>query len=652
MSLSALLFTLLYLTALEPFHSFALRFNDINFALQSASPAEEVVFVAIDEQSVNRFGRWPWSREVLAHGVSQLDSSTLLLFDMVFSEPTDQDSRLAESIAAQGNTLCGFFLRHQATEHLSADQRSVIEDASLERVFDMQTDAPLFVAAQEAEVDVEPILSACSMLGTFSTLRDSDQLLRKYPLAFSFDGTLVPSLGVQALRMYLQQDLLSVDTHTFHLGPHVLRTDEKGFALLNYYPKAHYLSYSFSDLYDGHLKEQLRGKIVILGLSEVGLGDIRITPIGEIPGAWVHYTFISNVLKDELLHENRVLEILSLLFFLILPLVWVAVGSLYRRLALYVVSYLLFFGVSKWLYLSMHLYLETFYPLLALFVSAAVSESMLYRRQEKQVSFIKEAFSSYLSPELLQRLIKEPEYLKLGGEKKELTILFSDIRSFTAISEHMDAERLTHLLNLYFTPMSRVVTEHNGMIDKYIGDALMAFYNAPVDVKEHAADACRSALEMLEVLEDVNRELEEEGLPGLKIGIGINTAVVAVGNMGATERFNYTVIGDGVNLASRVESLNKQYGSQIIITEFTAAKLDSSFLMRPLEPVTVKGKEDAVMIYELLPKTSDNITLLKAFKTAQEHIEKGERDAALALLERLSAEDAVSRYFYSRLKAQ
>jgi len=643
---------LLYITALEPFHSFALRFDDIDLDLRTRLPSEKVVFVAVDEASVNRFGRWPWSRAVLAEGISKIDSSTVLLLDMVFSEPTEQDHLLAKSIAEHGNTLCGFFLRHQALVPLSERQRDVIEETSLERLLTEDGHRPLFVKAAAAEVDVEPILSACSMLGTFSTLRESDQLLRKYPIAFDLEGSIVPSLGIQSLRMLNQADLLYLNGRSFQLESHRFFADGMGFGRLDYYPKEYYKVYSFSELYDGNLTELLKEKIVILGLSEVGLGDIRITPAGEIPGALVHYTFISNILNDELLREVPLIDLLSMLLFLLLPLSWLFVRTLYRRIVLYTLSYLLFFALSKWLYAFFQLYIDTFYPLLALMLSAIVSESMLYRRQERQIGFIKDAFSSYLSPELLARLIREPEYLKLGGENKELTILFSDIRSFSTISEHLDAEHLTHLLKLYFTPMSRVVTRYNGMIDKYIGDALMAFYNAPVDVEEHAADACRSALEMLEVLKEVNHELALEGLPLLEIGIGINTAEVAVGNMGSTERFNYTVIGDGVNLASRVESLNKVYGSKIIITEFTADRLENAFLLRPLEPVAVKGKNEVVMLYELLPTTAENIALVETFKKAQSALAEAKRETALTILQELSAHDRVSRYFVKRLKGE
>ena len=217
------------------------------------------------------------------------------------------------------------------------------------------------------------------------------------------------------------------------------------------------------------------------------------------------------------------------------------------------------------------------------------------------------------------------------------------------MSEKMDAQALTHYLNLYFTPMSDVVTKNNGMIDKYIGDALMAFYNAPVDVKNHAIDACNSALEMLVILESLNKRFKKDNMPQVKIGIGLNTAEVSVGNMGSSQRFNYTVIGDGVNLASRVEGLNKIFGTTIIITENTKAKLNNQFLLRPLEKVKVKGRDEGVMLYELLVNSESNRLMVKRFMSAMKLYHEREYITALELLEELLQNDSVCNYFITKI---
>jgi len=647
---ASLIFSTIYLTKLEPFHNFSLHFNDLNFAFQDKKASKDIVFIDIDEESVNTFGRWPWNRDVLAHGIDNLDSSNILIFDMVFSEPTAHDKVFAQSLENHGNTICGFFLRHSASRDLSDEQKDLLSDSSLERLASTIADEKVFVEGNEAEVNIESILSSCNLSATFSTLRDSDQLLRKYPLAFSFNEELYASLGLQALRMKLNEDLLHVSTNSFSLGEHLISTDEKGFSILNFYPLESYKKYSFLDLYKGKLtKDILHNKIVILGISEVGVGDLKITPIGLMPGPLVHYTFISNVLQDEMLHINNKLRVIALLFFLLLPLIWIQIHSIYKRVFIYATSYLLFFIATKIGYLYFNLYLDAFYPLLALISTALTSESFLYQEQEQKSRFIGDAFASYLSPVLLKKLMQEPERLKLGGEKKELTIFFSDIRSFTSISEKMQPEDLTQYLNRYFTPMSDIVTAHHGMIDKYIGDALMAFYNAPLDLKNHAVIACNAALEMIDTLANLNKEFKNEGLPTLNIGIGLNTAEVVVGNMGSDKRFNYTVIGDGVNLASRVEGLNKEFKTNIIITEFTASQIGKTFLTRPLDRVQVKGKEEKVMLFELLKDTPKNRSKVQNFNQALSLYKNNNFEEALLEFTKLQKEDIVCEYFIKKL---
>jgi adenylate cyclase len=641
----SLLVFAVYLSKLEPFYSFSLRFDDLNFALQTKKASEDVVFIEIDEQRVNRFGRWPWDRDVLAKAIDNLDGSNLLILDMVFSEETKRDRSLALSLQNHANNVCGFFLRDKASSSVSPEQMAILSESSLTRLASQTQGEALFVEGAEAEVNAESILASCTLSATFSTLRDSDQLFREYPLAFVFQGAIYPSIGTQALRMRFNKDILRTSVQHYDIAGHRLISDEKGFAQLNFYPQHSYQRYSFLDLYEKRLtSDLLHDKIVLLGIAEVGVGDMRATPIGVVPGPLIHYTFISNVLNNELLYSNPIINMVSLLFFLLLPFVWFLVSSIYQRVLIYGLSYFVFFTGSKLAFIYLNLCIDTFYPLLGLVLLAMTSEIMLHKAQEKQSRFIEGAFSSYLSPVLLKKLMEEPERLVLGGEKKELTIFFSDIRSFTSISETMDPQRLTTFLNRYFTPMSDIVLKHQGMIDKYIGDAVMAFYNAPLDVKEHAASACRSALEMIDELEKLNKTFNKEGLPKIAIGIGLNTAEVVVGNMGSAKRFNYTVIGDGVNLASRVEGLNKVYGTHILITEFTKACIGDEFLTRELERVKVKGKEEAVMLYELLKDTSANRELCQEYDAAMRLYKEGKVDEAVQAFAILK-DDRVSGYF-------
>ena len=283
--------------------------------------------------------------------------------------------------------------------------------------------------------------------------------------------------------------------------------------------------------------------------------------------------------------------------------------------------------------------------------SIATVEALAFNNNERKSRFMRDAFSSYLSKDLLERLILNPKALSLGGEKKELSILFSDIRGFTSISESMDPESLVRLLNRYFTPMTNCVLEHNGMLDKYIGDAVMAFYNAPVDVERHADQASLSALMMISLLEKLNVELKAENSPQIHIGIGINTADVVVGNMGSDTRFNYTVMGDGVNLASRVESLTKNYGVEILITQFTVEKLTQEFVYRKIEPVIVKGKDEAVLLYELMPSTEHSREIKELYDEALDLYINEDIAQATKLFNKMVElyDDTVSKYFLNNI---
>lgn len=644
----------------EPFESFSLRFNDINFDLQNKEPYSDIVFVAIDEQSVNHFGRWPWNRSVLAEGIKKLSEAKVMITDMVFSETTDSkdDLKLSQALEENSNTVCGFFLRHHATQELSAIQEEILEDSALDRlqsdVSEHQT--PQFIAADFAEVNIAPILKSCTLSGTFTTLRENDHLFRSYPIAFYYKNLLYPSLGVQALRLITNSDISREDASHVKLSNFRIGLNNRGFVRLNYYQMDQYKIISFKDLYDGKVKpEYFKDKIVILGITEVGAGDVRATPMGAMYGPLIHYTFLSNVLAHHLIIEPAYITPFLIIIMIVLPfLIYRYQNEVVKRVVLNLFAYLLIYAFIRYLFVTQMLYIDLFYPLLALMLSALVIEVTAFRLQENSERFLRNAFSNYLSKPLLEQLIKHPEGLKLGGEKKKLSILFSDIRGFTSISENMDPEKLTSLLNRYFTPMTQAVLENNGMLDKYIGDAVMAFYNAPISVKEHAKAACNTALAMRSALDKLNKEFLSEGLPQIRIGIGINTAEVVVGNMGSTQRFNYTIMGDGVNLASRIEGQTKNYGCMILISEMTRNELDESFLVREIEPVQVKGKQEKVLLYELMENTDAQQALKTAYAKAMQAYKASEFEHAYEQFQNLHVKhnDSVSHYFAIRSKEQ
>ena len=657
---AALMLAALHYYKIDPFESFSLRFNDTNFALQQKQISDEVLFIAVDEPSVNRFGRWPWDREILAKGISRLGDAKVVLMDMIFSEPTNiaDDEALGEALGGVSATVCGFFLRKRATQQIGEEELELLGDSSLDLLQSQldQEGRSGFIEAPFAEMNIATIMQGCTLSGSFTTLAAQDHLFRSYPIAVYFQGTLYPSLGIQGLRLYFDSDISRIDTRHLKLANRVIEVDEKGFAMLNFYERKQYRTISFLDLYEGKVDPALlKDKIVILGITEVGAGDVAPTPIGTIPGPLLHYTFISNFLQGHLITHPKEVEYVLIFALALLPFVLLlGISSVLWRSMVNIASYMLLYIVVRYLFVAYNIYIDLFYPLLALLLSMVLLEVLAFYFQQKKEKFLKESFSSYLSEDLMQELLKNPDALRLGGEKKELSILFSDIRSFTTISESMAPEELIKLLNRYSTPMTDAVLMKRGMLDKYIGDAVMAFFNAPVNVKEHAKHACACALLMIERLEGLNETFRQEGLPEIRIGVGINTAEVVVGNMGSNTRFNYTVIGDGVNLASRVEGLTKHYGVSILITEFTVAQLDDTLLYREIEPVQVKGKEEPVKLYELMLDTKENRALKAAYDEAlKSYIEgdiKSAKERFSTIIERF--DDAVSKYFLENIKAK
>ena len=638
--------------------SFSLRFNDINFDLQKKEINKDIVFVAVDEPSVNEYGRWPWNREVIAKGVDNLVEADVVLMDMIFSEPTtqEQDNILSDSISNLNASVCGFFLRHNSTQKVKEDELEILSDSSLDLLQSQITQyhKPQFISAPHAEINILPILEACSMSGSFSTLSQSDHLLRSYPISVYYKNLLYPSLAIQGLRLRFNKDIKRVDNLHVEINNKPIALNDKGFIRLNFYQKEQYKIVSFLDVSTGKIpQEYFKNKIVILGITEVGAGDVVSTPIGSLPGPLLHYTFLSNFLEGHLITEPKYISQILIICLVLIPLIFILIFKkiLYRTI-LSILIYMVLYSYIRYLFVTDMVYIDLFYPLIFLLLSMLTIEVIAFNIQEKSSKFMKETFSSYLSKDLLNQLIANPKSLKLGGERKNLSILFSDIRGFTQLSESMSPERLIDILNRYFTPMTKAVLTNKGMLDKYIGDAVMAFFNAPVDVKEHADAACYTALEMIEKLDLLNRELEAEGILPIKIGIGLNTAEVIVGNIGSDDKKDYTIIGDGVNLASRVEGLTKNYGVQILITEFTVKYLRDDFIYREIEQVQVKGKDEAVLLYELMPNNARAKEIKDIYDKALEFYKKSKFTEAEELFIILvqKYKDKPSQYFLPLVK--
>jgi len=461
--------------------------------------------------------------------------------------------------------------------------------------------------------------------GYFNVSVDADGVVRQLPLALPFgldqDRTtwdMYASVDVQAVRLFF--DLTNQETvlqfgpngvEYIEFGPKLLvRPDDVSRLMVNFHGPARTYPYvSFADA--ARHKTPIgtfKGKVVLVGASATGIGDLRVTPFGglDFPGVEIHANLIDTILNRQFLarHAKESVTDLGFIFLFGIPLgIWLAVVKP-RWMALAFALLLPFAVIVYWAFLHGS-WLNFIVPALFTLVPN-VSLVALYRVliEEQEKRKVRGAFQQYVSPEVIRRLLVDPERVK--PRKIPVTVLFSDIRGFTSISEKLDAQELADLLNGYLTEMTRIIFRNQGTLDKYIGDAVMAIWGAPFDEPGHAKRCCEAALNMLARLEDLQKQWRARGQPVLEIGIGINTGIASVGNMGSALRYGYTAMGDSVNLASRLEGLNKEYGTRIIISDSTRAALENgSALVRELDLIRVKGKMEPVTIYELMRLDAD-----------------------------------------------
>lgn len=625
-----------------------LKALDLRFKSRGARDAgDRVVIVAIDEKSINELGRWPWPRTRIAELIKSLsnDGARVIGFDIVFSEPDqssglqtvlelknktlslgldgavlsylnrmeriyDTDSELKEAIESSKRTVLGYFFHFE--EGLKTAEKVEPEKGRYSFVKAVGGVVPNSVKeAASVEMNIAPLTNTSKTLGYFNMFPDRDGTVRWCPLTIKYGGDYYSPLSVQLAREYLGNPPLSMVTADYgvariQLGDIVIPSDEQGRLLVNYYgPQNSFSHFSFVDVIKGRVKPgTFKDKIVIVGATEIGIYDMRVTPFDRTsPGVEIHATVTENILASDFISRPNWLSIFDLLAIisigLLLPIAlgrFKAVTSLIFTAAISIG----YFFFDRFLFMEKGIWLNTVYPYLTLVSTYTVITVYKYVGEEKEKKKIKGAFQYYVTASVMDEILKHPEKLKLGGEEKELSVLFSDIRGFTTISEKVSPEILVGLLNEYFTAMTDIVLKYNGYLDKYIGDAIMAVYGAPIEQNDHAVKVCLTAVEMMAKLNELKVVWVARGLPQIDIGIGINSGKMIVGNMGSKRRFNYTVVGDNVNLASRLEGLTKEYQAPIIISESVYETVKDKFLCRELGSVTVKGKEIATRIFELV----------------------------------------------------
>lgn len=624
-----------------------------------------VTIVDLDEESLAKVGQWPWPRTQIAQMVVNMTNAgaASIGFDIVFAE---QD-RLSPANYAKN----AFDLPGDITAALEARPSN---DAILANVL-RQTPTVLGMGANALDSDVNegrkpintpvaefngdprPYLLSYGSLtrnlqeleeaapgrGMFTLAPESDGVVRRIPAVLRVGDKIYPTLAIEMLRVATRQKQYAIKRDTSGAGIKSVTvarvdipTDFNGriwvrFAKHNpdiYVPAHKILSGDFDPA-------MIAGKLVLLGTSATGLKDIRPTPIERaMPGVEVHAQLLETILANEYLtRPNYALgaELATLLLVGLLMIILVPLVGAVRALIVFLVITGGTLGFSWYLFSSELLMLDAAYPALAGFMLFAVLVYGNYSREEAQRQQVRSAFSQYLSPALVEQLADDPTRLQLGGETKTMTFLFCDVRGFTSISEQYKENPvgLTELINRLLTPLTDVILSHEGTIDKYMGDCIMAFWNAPLDVEDQERKACQAALEMYQALDVLNEEREREAaeqgiefLP-LKIGIGINTGECVVGNMGSSQRFDYSVLGDAVNLAARLEGQSKSYAVETVLGADTAAHAENDYATLRLDLIAVKGKTEPVEIFCLLgDKDMLNTADFKALIDANEEMHR------------------------------
>lgn len=627
------IFTLSVLIALrlhDPSFVESTRLRYFDTLITSKKPTENNVYtVNIDEKTLDKYGQWPFNRKVYADMIEDLykRNAGLVVFNVLMSEKDrlNGDSQLTSVMKKHPIVISN--TPSNVTKNIPKNPGSAILNPEY---MNQIVEYPGIIA------NIPELEQNAAGVGITNTLPEIDGVNRRVPMVISYNGKVYPNLALETLRVASGDSTIQVKL--FEGGVEKMRlpafgpvsTDALGRVWIDWSQQSKSVSMV-------KLPDDFGGAIVIVGVSAAGIGN----PISSAKGAvWpqdVQAAAISTIANNVNIQrpdwadgvEIILIGILSFIAILLsrwkygfIPFIGILVGLFY---------------ISRFVFSTHSYLLDCTYPILGLGIVYLHVYTVKFITELNQKLQIKKQFGTYLSPALVEKLQKNPELLKLGGESRELSIMFTDVRGFTTISEHYgkDVQGLTQIMNRYMTAMTAKIIENNGTLDKYIGDAQMAFWNAPLDEPNHAKMAVRTALQMMESLDAFNKEIEKEGIPAFGMGLGINTGTVVVGNMGSSQRFDYTCLGDSVNLASRLEGQSKPYGVKIVLGTDTAEQVKDEYDTVELDCIAVKGKKEGVKIFTLSTYQPDHYKLHKKYLLAYYH---GDWEAAIFLAKQLKAD--------------
>jgi adenylate cyclase len=653
----------LFYLQLDFFEALELRTYDLRLRSRGPlEPSGEVVLALIDESSLDVEGRWPWPRTRMATLVERLSDAgaRVIVFDVGFLEPDDNsnlgwieriertlagfeiddrrldealdtwqaeadtDGALARSIGrSQAPVVLGYFFHAMPGEGEAAYRMDPEEiDRQLELIEASQyasvqirggVAASPFERAYAPEGNLPELARAAASSGTFTIRQDIDGIVRWMPLALECGPLeeVFPPISVLAAWHYLGEPPMTVHVgptgvEGIQMGERFVPTDARGRMLVNYAgPPLTFPHFSIGDLLAGNVPEQqIRDRIVLVGATATGTYDMRATPFGTVfPGVEIHASVVDNLLRGDFvtrpgwgaLYDLAVIVALALLTGFALPKLG-AMSSAALTAGLFVLHVL----VAQLVFVELGVWLSIVYPLLALGTTYTRLTLAAYLTEQRERRKVQGAFGQYVAPVVVQQILEDPAKLELGGEERVLSVLFSDLQGFTSASERFSPREMTQFLSEYYGRMTELIFAEEGMLKEYVGDELMAIFGAPVHHKDHARRACAAALAMQRQRGAMSEEWQRIGRPALVARTGVNSGPMLVGNIGSEYRMSYGAVGDNVNLGSRLEGLNKQYGSEVLIGENTAGLLGDAFVLRELDQVRVVGKNEPTRIYELL----------------------------------------------------
>jgi adenylate cyclase len=615
--LVTLVFSTFAIIKLLPFERLETLLYDIRYQIRGRTvPPPEVAIVGIDDKSLEVIGRWPWERKKVASIVDTLKDlgARVIVMDIIFSEPASDDDILVNSIKRAGNVILPLVF------DFKGEKKKIQDETLFDNAFPMirnMDSLKIFppISANSVLLPLKNYAKAAKSLAYINMIPDKDGVLRWEALAIEYQGEMYPSIDLQAVRLYLNIPMEAMTlkaTEGVQLKDSFIPTDYWNRSLIHYYgPERTFHYIPVLEVIEKKVDPSLiKDKIVLLGATAVGIYDLRVTPTSPaMPGIEKHASVVASILhKDYIVKTRNITNIIVILIsgivftFLVVKLkaIWGGLVAIGFMAVIFLLGYYFFFQRFLWVNVS--------YPINCVLGVYLFVTAYRYATEERYSKQIKGMFSSYVTERIVNELIKNPNLAKLGGERREITVLFSDVRGFTTFSEKHSPEDVVTILNEYLGEMTNVIFSFDGTLDKFVGDEIMAFWGAPIPQEDHAKRAVQCALAMAKRLKELQSKWIGEGREPLSSGFGINTGEVIVGNIGAEgKKMDYTLIGDNVNLGARVEGLTRKYNAEIIITEFTLQKIRSEVLhdnswrvvVQGLDMVAVKGKARPVAIYAI-----------------------------------------------------